>query len=99
MEQRFNKPGFELIFGLSIILIFTLPAMISRQYNRPGEIRIKNGDTIMNRKAQRHLSDPERLRDLKKNKEFNGDRSLDQSKKRKVKMPLSLSDKGILSAH
>jgi hypothetical protein len=66
MEQRFNKPGFELIFGLSIILIFTLPVLIFGQNNRTIAFRIKNGDPIINGKKLRQLSEPDRTRALKK---------------------------------
>ena len=66
MEQRFNKPGFELIFGLSIILIFTLPALIFGQNNRTIAFRINNRDPIINGKKLQQLSEPDRTGSLKK---------------------------------
>ena len=81
MEQRFNKPGFELIFGISIILIFTLPALIFGQNNRPIEIRINNGDTIINGKKLQQLPEADRLRAIKTIKGSNEPGSNDKAKK------------------
>jgi len=80
MEQRFNKPGFELIFGLSIILIFTLPALIFGQNNRPIAFGINNGDTIINGKKLQQLPETDRLRVLKRIK-GNEPGNLDKAKK------------------
>ncbi|PTQ95658.1 putative secreted protein (Por secretion system target) [Mucilaginibacter yixingensis] len=56
------KPGFELIFALSIMAIFVLPAVVCGQgkYNKKMSIIIQNGDTTVNGKKLKDLSPEER---------------------------------------
>jgi hypothetical protein len=67
MKQRFENPGFEAVFALSLIAIFLLPALVFGQGRRRIEIRINNGDTVVNGKNIKDLSGADReqaLRDI-----------------------------------
>jgi hypothetical protein len=65
MKQRFVNPGFDTIFALSIIAFFLLPALVFGQGKRRIEIRINNGDTIVNGRNIKDLSAADRERALK----------------------------------
>ncbi|HTI57584.1 T9SS type A sorting domain-containing protein [Mucilaginibacter sp.] len=65
MKQRFLKPGFEAVFALSIIAILGLPPLVFAQKNRDIEIKITNGDTVVNGKKINELSPSERKQALK----------------------------------
>ncbi len=66
MKTHFTKLGFELIFSLSLILIMVLPPMVFAQKNvKDLEIKIANGDTIINGKNIKDLSFDERKQALK----------------------------------
>lgn len=75
MKQRFVNPGFDLVFALSIIAIFLLPALVFGQSKRRIEIRINNGDTIVNGKNIKDLSGADQeqaLRDINGFKDMGG---------------------------
>src|SRR5689334_7356046 len=59
------KPGFELIFALSIICIMTLPLLVFAQGNKNMDITIINGDTTINGKNIKDLSVEERKQAMK----------------------------------
>lgn len=59
------KPGFELIFALSIICIMTLPLLVFAQGNKNMDITIINGDTTINGKNIKNLSADERKQAMK----------------------------------
>jgi len=66
MKQRLIRPGFEAIFALSLAAIFALPALVFGQHkNHRIEIRINNGDTIVNGKNIKELSAADREQALK----------------------------------
>lgn len=65
MKQRFENPGFEAVFALSLIAIFLLPALVFGQGRRRIEIRINNGDTVVNGKNIKDLSPADRERALR----------------------------------
>lgn len=67
MKKRLVKPGFELIFSLSLIAIFGLPPVVFAQNtkNRNIEIAITNGDTIVNGKNIKDLPADQRKEALK----------------------------------
>jgi len=65
MKQRFLKPGFEAVFALSLIAILGLPPLVFAQKNRDIEIKISNGDTVVNGKKLKDLSTAEREQALK----------------------------------
>jgi len=56
------KPGFELIFALSVMAIFVLPVVVCGQgkYDKKMSIIIQNGDTTVNGKKLKDLSPQER---------------------------------------
>jgi hypothetical protein len=56
MRTNWTKPGFELIFALSIIGIMTLPLLVFAQGNKNMDITIINGDTTVNGKNIKELS-------------------------------------------
>jgi len=67
MNKYLTKPGFELIFALSLIAIIGLPPLVFAQGTKDMEIRITNGDTIINGKNIKELSTADRkqaLRDI-----------------------------------
>jgi len=65
MKTNWTKPGFELIFALSIIGIMTLPLLVFAQGNKNMDITIINGDTTVNGKNIKNLSADERKQALK----------------------------------
>ena len=65
MKNHWTKPGFELMFALSIIGIMTLPLLVFAQGNKNMDITITNGDTTINGKNIKELSAEERARALK----------------------------------
>lgn len=65
MKANWTKPGFELIFALSIIGIMTLPLLVFAQGNKNININIANGDTTINGKNIKDLSFQERKQALK----------------------------------
>lgn len=60
MKTHFLKPGFELIFSLSLIAILGLPPLLMAQSQKDVEIKIENGDTTVNGKNIKDLSTAER---------------------------------------
>jgi hypothetical protein len=60
MKTLFFKPGFELIFSISLIAILGLPPMLMAQNQKDLEIKISNGDTTVNGKNMKDLSPAER---------------------------------------
>jgi hypothetical protein len=60
MKTHFFKPGFELIFSVSLIAILGLPPMLMAQNQKDLDIKISNGDTTVNGKNIRGLSAAER---------------------------------------
>lgn len=65
MRTHWTKPGFELIFALSIIGIMTLPLLVFAQGNKNMDITIINGDTTINGKNIKELSAKDREQALK----------------------------------
>ena len=65
MKANWTKPGFELIFALSIISIMTLPLLVYAQGNKNMDITIINGDTTINGKNIKELSAKDREQALK----------------------------------
>jgi len=65
MRTNWTKPGFELIFALSIIAIMTLPLLVYAQGNKNMDITIINGDTTINGKNIKELSAKDREQALK----------------------------------
>ena len=60
MKKQLLKPGFEFIFALSIIAILGLPPLVLAQTQKNIEIQIVNGDTTINGKDIKKLSEQER---------------------------------------
>ncbi|TSD63776.1 T9SS type A sorting domain-containing protein [Inquilinus sp. KBS0705] len=60
MKKQLLKPGFEFIFALSIIAILGLPPLVLAQNQKSYEIKIINGDTTINGKDIKKLTDQER---------------------------------------
>jgi len=65
MKTHWTKPGFELIFALSIIAIMTLPLLVYAQGNKNMDITIINGDTTINGKNIKELSARDREQAMK----------------------------------
>lgn len=65
MKNFFRKPGFEFMFALSLILIICLPPLVFAQNNRSLEIRINNGDTVVNGRNIKDLSAADRQQAMK----------------------------------
>lgn len=72
MKKHFLKPGFELIFALSLIVILGLPPMLMAQNQKDVEISIQNGDTTVNGKNIKSLTTNERKEALQDLKHING---------------------------
>jgi hypothetical protein len=67
MKKRIIKPGFELIFSISLIAIFGLPVLVFGQTTKDEQITIMNGDTTINGKNIKDLSAKDRkeaMRDI-----------------------------------
>jgi hypothetical protein len=60
MKTHLLKPGFELIFSLSLMAILGLPPLLMAQNQKDIEIKIRNGDTTVNGKDIKTLSSSER---------------------------------------
>lgn len=65
MKNYLKKPGFEFIFALSLTVIICLPPLVFAQGTKDMEIRITNGDTVVNGKNIKELSATERQQALK----------------------------------
>jgi hypothetical protein len=65
MKKYWIKPGFEVIFALSLIAIMGLPPLVFGQNTKNTEIKIANGDTVVNGKNIKDLSQAERKEALK----------------------------------
>ena len=65
MKAHWTRPGFELIFALSIIGIMTLPLLVFAQGNKNMDITIINGDTTINGKNIKEFSAKDREQALK----------------------------------
>jgi hypothetical protein len=65
MRTYWTKPGFELIFALSLVVIMALPPLVFAQGTKNMEIKITNGDTVINGKNIKDLSADERKQALK----------------------------------
>jgi hypothetical protein len=72
MKAHFLKPGFELIFSISLIAILALPPVLMAQNQKDLEIKIENGDTTINGKNIKQLSAKERREALTDIKHLNG---------------------------
>jgi hypothetical protein len=60
MKTFFFKPGFELIFSLSLVIILGLPPVLLAQTTKALDIKIENGDTTINGKNIKQLSAADR---------------------------------------
>lgn len=60
MKKLISKPGFEVIFSLSLFAILCLPPLVMAQTQKDFEIKIVNGDTTINGKNIKTLSAQER---------------------------------------
>ncbi|WP_374949893.1 T9SS type A sorting domain-containing protein [Mucilaginibacter sp.] len=60
MKKITSKPGFEVIFSLSLFAILCLPPIVMAQNQKDFEIKIVNGDTTINGKDIKKLSTQER---------------------------------------
>ena len=60
MKKIILQPGFEFIFALSLIAILGLPPVLLAQTRKDLEIKIENGDTIINGKNLKELSAQDR---------------------------------------
>jgi hypothetical protein len=65
MKNYWTKPSFELMFALSLIAIMALPPLVFAQNTRNMDITIINGDTTINGKNIKSLSEDERKQALK----------------------------------
>ena len=65
MKTYWIKPGFELIFAISLIAIMAIPPLVCAQGTKNMDIRIINGDTTINGKNIRELSTDDRKQALK----------------------------------
>jgi hypothetical protein len=65
MRTYWTKPGFELIFALSLLVIMALPPLVLAQGTKNLEIKIENGDTTINGKNIKDLSADDRKQALK----------------------------------
>ena len=65
MKPHRIKPGFEFIFSLSLMVIIGLPLLVFSQSTKSMEIKITNGDTVVNGKNIKELSYSERQQALK----------------------------------
>jgi hypothetical protein len=72
MKAHFFKPGFELIFSISLIAILALPPVLMAQNQKDLEIKIENGDTTINGKNIKQLSAKEHREALTDIKHLNG---------------------------
>lgn len=73
MKAHFLKPGFELIFSISLIAILALPPVLMAQNQKDLEIKIENGDTTVNGKNIKKLSAKERQEALTDIRHLNGE--------------------------
>lgn len=62
MKTPFKKPGFEFIFAFALVMILGLPPILLAQIKtqKDVDIRIENGDTTINGKNLRDLTDADR---------------------------------------
>jgi hypothetical protein len=65
MKKHWIKPGFDFIFALSLIVVMGLPLLVFSQGTKNMEIKINNGDTVINGKNIKELSPGERQQALK----------------------------------
>src|ERR1700744_2062914 len=65
LKLRLIKPGFEVIFALSIMAVIGLPPLVFAQNIKDVEIKITNGDTLVNGKNIKDLSEADRKDALK----------------------------------
>jgi hypothetical protein len=72
MKTLFQKPGFEFIFSLSLILILALPPVLLAQSTKNLEIKIENGDTTVNGTNIKQLSPDDRSTALTDISHING---------------------------
>jgi hypothetical protein len=81
MKQHFFKAGFDAVFALSLIAIFLLPALVFGQSKRRLEIRINNGDTVVNGKNIKDMSAIDREQALKDINSFKDGMAADTGKR------------------
>ncbi|MEO6852296.1 MAG: hypothetical protein ABI203_04625 [Mucilaginibacter sp.] len=62
MKKVFTKPGFEFMFSISLFVIFALPLLVFAKATKSVEIKITNGDSIMEGKKIKEFSFPEQQR-------------------------------------
>jgi hypothetical protein len=72
MKKLLLKPGFEFIFAFSLIVILGLPPVLMAQNQKDVEITIQNGDTTVNGKNIKELSEKDRKDALKDINRLNG---------------------------
>ena len=62
MKKLLKKPGFEFIFAFALMMILGLPPILLAQIKtqKDVDIRIANGDTIINGKNLKDLSGADR---------------------------------------
>ena len=60
MKTVFFKPGFEFIFSLGLMAILGLPPLLMAQNQKDMDIKIQNGDTVINGKSIKSLSATDR---------------------------------------
>lgn len=65
MKKLLSNPGFEIVFAFGLIVILGLPPVLLAQGQQEIEIRIENGDTVVNGKNIKDLSAKERMVALK----------------------------------
>ncbi|QQL49618.1 hypothetical protein [Mucilaginibacter ginkgonis] len=73
LPQITAKPGFELVFALSIAAIFVIPSVVMAQSQKNTEIVITNGDTVINGKNIKTLSPAERASAMTDMNKLKGD--------------------------
>jgi hypothetical protein len=72
MKKLLLKPGFETVFALSIAAVLGLPPILLAQSPKDIEIKIENGDTVVNGKNIKDLPPTDRINALKDIKNING---------------------------
>ena len=72
MKKYLLKPGFELVFALSLIVILGLPPVLMAQTKKDLQITIINGDTTINGKNIKELSAGDRQDALKDMRHIGG---------------------------
>jgi hypothetical protein len=85
MKKFLSKPGFEFMFSISFVAILCLPPMLMAQTQKDMGIKIVNGDTTVNGKKIRELSDTEKRDALKDINHLSGLANTSQAGRRGMK--------------